>query len=81
MKFKSVLGGQKMQMIKFIVDEKPAENGINKIHNATAGCENLPKLSDQILIGYFANYELAYKRARMNWPREKVEACEKCCDV
>jgi len=31
------------------------------------------------LIGYFANYELAYKRARMNWPREKVEGCDKCC--
>ena len=68
-----------MQMIKFIVDEKPEENGINKIHNATTGCENLPKLSDQILIGYFANYELAYKRARMNWPREKVIPCPKCC--
>ncbi len=66
-------------MIKFIVDEQPAAKGVHYIHNATLGCEDLPKWDDQILIGYFANYQLAYKRARMNWPTEKVEGCSKCC--
>ncbi len=58
-------------MIKFIVNEQPSEKGIHHIHNASLGCADLPSSEDQILIGYFANYELAYKRARMNWPREK----------
>ena len=70
-----------MLMKQFIVDEKPTAKGSNKIHNASAKCPDLPPNQDQIMIGYFANYELAYKRARMNWPREKVEACEKCCDA
>ena len=56
-------------MIKFIVNEQPSEKGIHHIHNASLGCADLPSSEDQILIGYFANYELAYKRARMNWPR------------
>lgn len=66
-------------MIKFIVNEQPSEKGIHHIHNASLGCADLPSSEDQILIGYFANYELAYKRARINWPREKVEGCDKCC--
>lgn len=66
-------------MIKFIVDEKESGKGSHLIHNGTKGCEDMPLFDDQILIGYFANYELAYKRARMNWPREKVVGCSKCC--
>ena len=68
-------------MIKFIVDEQPTAKGAHLIHNGNQGCEDMPKFDDQILIGYFANYELAYKRARMNWPREKVEGCGKCCNA
>ncbi|MCK8641899.1 hypothetical protein M1L59_14525 [Acinetobacter schindleri] len=68
-----------MDMIKFVIDEHTTDNGAHLIHNSTMGCENLPDPDAQILIGYFANYELAYKRARMNWPREKVTGCEKCC--
>ena len=49
-------------MIKFIVNEQPSEKGIHHIHNASLGCADLPSSEDQILIGYFANYELAYKR-------------------
>jgi hypothetical protein len=66
-------------MIKFIVDEKASEKGVHYIHNGTKGCEDLPVFKDQILIGYFADFKLAYKRARMNWPTEKVEGCAKCC--
>ena len=54
-------------MIKFIINENPSANGVYQIHNATQGCEHLPHLSQQILIGYFANIELALKRAKMNW--------------
>lgn len=67
-------------MIKFIIDEQALANGTHLIHNASLGCEEMPKFDDQILIGYFADFKLAYKRARMNWPREKVEGCEKCCE-
>lgn len=66
-------------MIKFIVDEKPSMGGINLIHDASQGCSECPCDDDQILIGYFANIELALKRARMNWPKEKIKPCEKCC--
>ncbi|RKG29387.1 hypothetical protein [Acinetobacter tianfuensis] len=66
-------------MIKFIVDEQPNGNKIHLIHNGNAACEALPAFDNQILIGYFENYELAYKRARMNWPTEKVEGCPMCC--
>jgi hypothetical protein len=72
-------GNNNMVMTKFIVDENPSTNGANKIHNASAGCDELPITKSQILIGYFANQDLAYKRARMNWPTEKVVLCEKCC--
>lgn len=67
-----------MDMIKFIVDENPVA-GAHLIHNATQGCAKMPDYNAQILIGYFANFDLAYKRVRMNWPREKVIACEECC--
>lgn len=66
-------------MIKFIVDEQPSHGSIHLIHNGDAACDALPAFNDQILIGYFENFELAYKRARMNWPREKVEGCPMCC--
>lgn len=68
-------------MIKFIVDEQASINGGYLMHNASLGCEDMPKFDEQILIGYFANFELAYKRVRMNWPKEKVDACSKCCSV
>lgn len=66
-------------MEQFIINEQVLENGAYEIHNASKGCINLPKLPDQIIIGFFANYELAYKRARMNWPKEKIQACGECC--
>ena len=66
-------------MIKFIIDENPVASGAYLVHDASNDCEDLPPLNQQILIGYFANVELAYKRARMNWPKERVEACQKCC--
>ena len=68
-----------MEMIKFVIDETALPNGVHHIHNATTGCENLPQLPQQIFIGFFANYQLAYKRARMSWPTEKVQGCPKCC--
>ena len=66
-------------MIKFIINENPSANGVYQIHNATKGCENLTNSSQQILIGYFANIELALKRAKMNWSKEKIQACTACC--
>ncbi|QOW48899.1 MULTISPECIES: hypothetical protein [unclassified Acinetobacter] len=66
-------------MIKFIVDENALMNGSHLIHNGTQGCVDMPQFEQQILIGYFANFELAYKRARMSWPTEKVVGCDKCC--
>ena len=66
-------------MLKFIVGDCPVENKTYVIHNASQECPTLPKPEDQVLIGYFATYELAYTRARMNWPREKIKGCEHCC--
>lgn len=65
-------------MIKFIIDENPRNDGIYQIHNGTVECEDMPLFCHQILIGYFSNFELAHKRARMNWPKEKIVACIKC---
>ena len=47
------------------------KKGIHHIHNASLGCADLPSSEDQILIGYFANYELAYKRARNELAQRK----------
>lgn len=66
-------------MLKFIVGDCPSENNTYVIHNASSTCQALPDVADQVLIGYFTHYELAYKRARMNWPREKMKTCEHCC--
>ena len=66
-------------MLKFIVGDCPTESKAYVIHHANAACPTLPKLEDQVLIGYFANAQLAYKRARMNWPREQIKCCEHCC--
>lgn len=68
-------------MLKFIIDEQPLVSGVYLIHNATSCCEDLPIFAEQMLIGYFENYQLAYKRARMNWPREKIQGCPKCCEI
>ena len=66
-------------MDKYIINEDPMANGAHELHNASTDCDALPDLNAQMLIGYFANHELAYKRARMNWPTAKIQACEKCC--
>ena len=66
-------------MDRYIINEQPLANGAYEIHNATKGCNALPPVPAQIVIGFFANYDLAYKRARMNWPKEKVQPCGYCC--
>lgn len=68
-------------MIKFIVDENALANGAYQMHNATHGCEDLPLKRQQIFIGNFADIELALKRAKMNWPKEKIVSCAKCCQL
>lgn len=55
-------------MIKFIVDEQESAQGVHYIHNATEGCEDLPEFDNQILIGYFANYDLADPRQYRGQP-------------
>ena len=67
-------------MIKFIIDENPRNDGVYLMHSDIIECEDMPLLNYQILIGYFSNFELALKRARMNWPKEKITGCSKCCD-
>ncbi len=37
-------------MIKFIVDEQASINGGYLMHNASLGCEDMPKLDEQILV-------------------------------
>ena len=66
-------------MIKYIVDENALPSGAYQLHNTTRGCTEILNLKNQIFIGNFADCELALKRARMNWPREKVIPCPKCC--
>lgn len=68
-------------MDKYIINENPSANGIHEIHNASQPCQALPRHDEQLLIGYFANFELAYKRARMNWPTAKVKGCQQCCEA
>ena len=75
--YKKLLGAKLME--QFVINENPLENGAYEIHNATQGCKNLPAAHAQILIGYFSHYELAQKRAKMNWPKEKVQPCPICC--
>ena len=70
---------ENIAMLKFIVDEKNPLDGVYQIHNASMPCELLPAFEHQVLIGYFADQQLAYKRARMNWPTEKVKLCSTCC--
>lgn len=66
-------------MDRFIIDENTQAGGAHQIHNVTHGCTQLPHADAQFTIGYFASAELAYKQARMNWPREKVSPCTECC--
>lgn len=66
-------------MDKYIINENPLPDGVHEIHNASKACEGQPNLNESMLIGYFANSDLAYKRARMNWPKAKVKCCPQCC--
>jgi hypothetical protein len=66
-------------MDKYIISENPLPTGVHEIHNASKTCEALPTSDQSMLIGYFATSDLAYKRARMNWPTSKVKCCEQCC--
>lgn len=66
-------------MDHYIINEQQLENGAYEIHNFSQGCVQLPEAKDQIQLGYFASFELALKRAKMNWPKEKVQGCEVCC--
>ena len=68
-------------MDQYIINEQPRPDGAYEMHNLSKGCENLPVQKEQIPIGFFANFELAYKRARINWPKEKVKACVSCCHI
>ncbi|OTG90588.1 hypothetical protein [Acinetobacter sp. ANC 3813] len=67
-------------MIKFIIDEQALANGAHTIHNASKGCEDLPKTEDQRFLGYFESHKLVKKWAVMHWPTEKIQVCEKCCE-
>ena len=68
-----------IKMDQYVINEQPLENGAYEIHNVSKGCSQLPQLKEQINIGFFANYDLAQKRARINWPREKIQPCTQCC--
>ena len=68
-----------LKMDQYIINDQPLQNGAYEIHNITKGCENLPIVKDQIVIGFFATFDLAIKRARINWPKEKIQGCPYCC--
>lgn len=66
-------------MDKFIINVNAQANGVYEVHNASKACEHLPKAENQNLLGFFATSELAIKRAKMNWPCEKIKGCVCCC--
>lgn len=66
-------------MDRFIINSNAQTNGVYEIHNITKGCEYLPIPKDQNQLGFFATWDLALKRARTNWPREKINVCKNCC--
>ena len=66
-------------MDKFIINVNAQANGVYEVHNASKACEHLPKAENQNLLGFFATSELAIKRAKINWPREKIKGCVCCC--
>ncbi len=67
------------QQHKFIINQNTQANGDHEIHNATQGCEHMPATENRFELGFFANSELAFKRAKMNWPGEKISRCRSCC--
>ena len=66
-------------MDKSIINQNPQANGVYEVHNATQGCNYLPHITQQNHLGFFATSDLALKRAKMNWPREKIKVCIHCC--
>lgn len=66
-------------MDRFIINSNAQINGIYEIHNITKGCVHLPALQNQNNLGFFATWNLALKRARTNWPTEKINICQTCC--
>lgn len=68
-------------MDQYIINEQPLTNGTYEMHNITKGCDNLPIAKDQIIIGFFATFELALRRAKINWPKEKLQGCAYCCEA
>lgn len=68
-------------MIRFIIGKNPIGYCTYHIHNATLGCEDLPKKSQQIFLGFFNDFELAHRRAKEMWPKENFIGCQKCCEI
>ncbi|AXQ23348.1 hypothetical protein BEN71_15270 [Acinetobacter wuhouensis] len=66
-------------MDRFIINSEAQANGAYEIHNMSKGCEHLPMAQNQNQLGFFATWDLALKRARTNWPREKISLCQICC--
>ncbi|RZG87241.1 hypothetical protein EXE10_04975 [Acinetobacter sp. WCHAc060033] len=66
-------------MDRFIINSEAQANGTYEIHNMSKGCEHLPMAQNQNQLGFFATWDLALKRARTNWPREKISLCQICC--
>ena len=66
-------------MDRFIINSDAQANGAYEIHNMTKGSECLINVKNQNQLGFFATWDLALKRARTNWPREKINVCKNCC--
>ncbi len=66
-------------MDRYIINADAQANGVYEVHNMTKGCECLASIKSQNQLGFFATWDLALKRAKTNWPREKISACPTCC--
>jgi len=68
-------------MPNFIVNENAQSNGDHEVHNTTDGCSYMPKLENQIALGYHSSCHEAVSEAKRTqvWPDSTINGCYYCC--
>lgn len=68
-------------MQRFIINKIQQANGDHEIHNATTGCSYMPKLENQVDLGYYASCHGAVAEAKRRWPGHRIDGCYYCANA
>ena len=67
-------------MSRFVINKNQQPNGDYEVHNASAGCQYMPKPENQIDLGTHPSCHGAVAKAKADYPNAKINGCYYCCN-